>query len=177
MNLTNNHTPNEDPGAESPMRDFQHSLPMALLRAREAVMERFRPLLASQDITEQQWRIIRALWEAGELEISELARRCCILLPSMSGMLKRLEARSLVQRTAADADQRRSLISLTTEARRLFQQMAPFSEARYAEIEQLFGTKRLHTLYTLLFELETVLRSPPDESTDRSSTSSSSSIK
>ena len=158
--------PDRDYTAELPMRDFQHSLPMALLRAREAVIERFRPLLSSQDISEQQWRIVRALREAGELEISELARRCCILLPSMSGMLKRLEARNLVRRTTDAADQRRSLISLTEEAHWLFQQMAPLSEAQYAEIERLFGAKRLQTLYDLLFELESVLRAPTNEQAD-----------
>ena len=36
-------------------RDTRHALPMAL-RAREAVMTRFRPMLAAHDINEQQWR-------------------------------------------------------------------------------------------------------------------------
>ena len=44
-----------------PLRDFQHSLPMELLKAREAAMARFRPMLRSHGLTEQQWRVIRAL--------------------------------------------------------------------------------------------------------------------
>ena len=43
--------------------DTRRSLPIALLRARETVMHRFRPLLASHDLTEQQWRVIRVLGE------------------------------------------------------------------------------------------------------------------
>ena len=46
--------------------DFEHSLPMMLLRAREAVMGRFRPMLREFDLTEQQWRIIRVLAEVEE---------------------------------------------------------------------------------------------------------------
>jgi DNA-binding MarR family transcriptional regulator len=44
-----------------PMREFSRSLPMSLLRAREAVMRQFRPSLREHGLTEQQWRILRAL--------------------------------------------------------------------------------------------------------------------
>ena len=45
----------------APMREFSRSLPMSLLRAREAVMRQFRPSLREHGLTEQQWRILRAL--------------------------------------------------------------------------------------------------------------------
>ena len=37
------------------------SLPMQLMRAREAVMKRFRPHLTERGLTDQQWRVIRPL--------------------------------------------------------------------------------------------------------------------
>ena len=43
------------------MRSFEKSLPMALLRAREAVMRGFRRQLREHGLNEQEWRIIRAL--------------------------------------------------------------------------------------------------------------------
>ena len=58
------------------MRPFDRSLPMALLRAREAVMSRFRPLLHAHGVTEQQWRVIRALVEADGLDVSAVSHRC-----------------------------------------------------------------------------------------------------
>ena len=45
------------------MRPFEQSLPMALLRAREAVMRGFRRVLREHGLNEQEWRIIRALKE------------------------------------------------------------------------------------------------------------------
>ena len=45
----------------SRMRPFERSMPMQLMLAREAVMQRFRPHLNAQGLTDQQWRIIRAL--------------------------------------------------------------------------------------------------------------------
>ena len=55
----------EEPAGEPgfPMRAFSRSLPMQLLRAREAVMQRFRPMLHQHGVTEQQWRVIRVLVE------------------------------------------------------------------------------------------------------------------
>jgi len=50
------------------MRKFDDSLPLKLLKAREAALNYFRPILKEIPLTEQQWRIIRALNEYGALE-------------------------------------------------------------------------------------------------------------
>ena len=80
------------------MRPLAQSLPLKLLRAREAVMERFRPHLAAHDVTEQQWRVLRTLAETGEIDASTLAETACLLPPSLSRMLQDLEARDLLVR-------------------------------------------------------------------------------
>src|SRR5690348_17254532 len=79
-----------------PMRDFSRSLPMALLRARESVMRHFRPSLRAHGLTEQQWRILRALASSGDIEVTELARLAYLLGPSLSRILRDLEARRLI---------------------------------------------------------------------------------
>ena len=61
------------PARRVPMRDFSRSLPMSLLRAREAVMRQFRPALRQHGLTEQQWRILRALAAVETIEATELA--------------------------------------------------------------------------------------------------------
>ena len=49
--------------------NFSHrNLPLLLLQAREGVLAHFRPILNAHGVTEQQWRIIRALLEGGPLE-------------------------------------------------------------------------------------------------------------
>ena len=92
-----------------PMRDFSRSLPMSLLRAREAVMRQFRPSLREHGLTEQQWRILRALAAIEAAEVTELARTAFLLGPSLSRILRDLEARNLIERKTAKADQRRSI--------------------------------------------------------------------
>src|SRR5262245_57274932 len=137
-----------------PMRAFSKSLPMELMRAREAVMRRFRPSLRNHGVTEQQWRILRALAHGGPLEVSELAEATCLLAPSLSRILPDMEARQLISRRQADSDLRRSVISLERKGLRLIAMHAPTAERIYDEIAQTFGQERLAQLFTLLRELE-----------------------
>lgn len=132
------------------LRDFTRSLPMALLKAREAVMARFRPILRDHDITEQQWRVIRALNGRDGLEITALAHQCIILMPSLTRILKALEEKGLVKRFAVENDQRRTLIRLSRKGVALFEKVAPLSEAAYQEISSEVGPDKLGELYALL---------------------------
>ncbi|HEV1999348.1 MAG TPA: homoprotocatechuate degradation operon regulator HpaR [Xanthobacteraceae bacterium] len=135
------------------MRPFARSLPMQLMRAREAVMRRFRPHLAAHGLSEQQWRVLRALIEADSLDILDLAGRCQIHPASLSRMLPKLSAAGLVTRRANASDQRRIVVSITGEGRALFEALAPESEAIYAAIEREIGGDRLRELYRSLDEL------------------------
>jgi homoprotocatechuate degradation regulator HpaR len=132
------------------MRPFDQSLPMALLRAREAVMRGFRRLLREHGLNEQEWRIMRALMEADQLDIGELAEHVFILKPSATRTVKNLEARGVVVRSRPPSDQRRSLISLTAKGRTLFDELAPHSEQEYARITGLIGDLDTDQLYLLL---------------------------
>src|SRR5690554_3220037 len=85
-------------GTRVRLREFSKSLPMSLLRAREAVMQHFRASLRQYDITEQQWRVLRALTSVYEIEMSELAKATFLLAPSLSRILQDLEARGLIKR-------------------------------------------------------------------------------
>ncbi|MGO4711166.1 homoprotocatechuate degradation operon regulator HpaR [Bradyrhizobium sp. 2TAF24] len=137
-----------------PMRDFSRSLPMALLRSREAVMRQFRPSLRDHGLTEQQWRILRALTSIEQMEVSELARATYLLGPSLSRILRDLEARQLVQRRSPESDLRRGIVSLTPAGIALIDVVAPISEAIYAEITRRYGAKKLEALHEMLRELE-----------------------
>lgn len=65
------------PGADR-LPDFSRSLHMLLLRASESVMRQFRASLRAHGITEQQWRVLRALSGLAEIEVTDLARLTCL---------------------------------------------------------------------------------------------------
>jgi homoprotocatechuate degradation regulator HpaR len=137
-----------------PMRDFARSLPMSLLRAREAVMRQFRPSLRNHGLTEQQWRILRALAAVDAIEVTELARVAFLLGPSLSRILRDLEASHLIERKLAKADLRRSVVSISARGVRLIEAVAPSSEAIYAAITRRYGARKLAELQDMLHDLE-----------------------
>jgi homoprotocatechuate degradation regulator HpaR len=150
-----------------PMRDFSRSLPMLLLRARESVMRHFRPSLRAHGLTEQQWRILRALASVDAIEVTELARLAYLLGPSLSRILRDLETRRLIQRRVVKADLRRSIVSITAHGLRLIEAVAPSSEAIYAEMTRRYGAGSLIDLQAMLHRLEASLLAMPVEGESR----------
>ena len=61
-------------------------------------MARFRAILNQHGLTEQQWRIVRALLEPAPLEPRQICERCQHLSPSLAGVLARMEELGLVPR-------------------------------------------------------------------------------
>jgi homoprotocatechuate degradation regulator HpaR len=145
----------------APMREFSRSLPMALLRAREAVMRHFRASLRKHALTEQQWRILRALAGVETIEVTELARSAYLLGPSLSRILRDLEQRGLIERRSVKTDLRRGLVSISAEGLRLIEAVAPSSEAIYAEMTRRYGAERLAALHEMLSALEASLADMP----------------
>jgi homoprotocatechuate degradation regulator HpaR len=146
--------PDASASRRGPMREFSRSLPMSLLRAREAVMRQFRPSLRHHGLTEQQWRILRALSAVDAIEVTELAHVAFLLGPSLSRILRDLEARHLIERKAAKADLRRAVVSISAKGLKLIEAVAPSSEAIYAAITRHYGARKLGELQDMLHALE-----------------------
>ncbi len=133
---------------------FEHrNLPLLLLQARERLMARFRPILNEHGVTEQQWRIIRALLDAGTLEPREIGDICRISSPSLAGMLARMDDLGLVARTRKAHDQRRVWVSVTAKSRAIAGRIAPRVEETYRQMEQQLGSELLGRLYRLLDDI------------------------
>ena len=156
--------PNSKPATDhTGIRSFGRSLPMLLMRAREAVMQRFRPHLRNHDVTEQQWRILRVLAEQKTADMFDLSVRCSIQPPSLSRTIPLLVERGLVNRSNHGGDQRRILVSLTAQGRSLFRTMSAESAQIYAKLESDIGTPRLAELYRVLDDLIAVAEAESNE--------------
>jgi homoprotocatechuate degradation regulator HpaR len=144
---------NPDETKDLPPRDRRRSLAIGLLRAREAVMSHFRPILADHDVTEQQWRVLRALSEAGLLDATEVAEKAFILAPSLTRMLRSLEERGFITRHKDKDDGRRVLLKLAPAGQAIIDEVMPDSRRVYADIDARFGAGRTEQLLDMLEEL------------------------
>jgi homoprotocatechuate degradation regulator HpaR len=97
---------------------------------------------------------LRALTAVDTIEVTELARVAFLLGPSLSRILRDLEARDLIERRTAEADLRRGVVSISSKGIKLIEAVAPNSEAIYAEITQRYGARKLSELQDMLGELE-----------------------
>jgi homoprotocatechuate degradation regulator HpaR len=129
---------------------IHRNLPRLLLQARESVMAHTRPGLREYGLSDQQWRVLRVLGEQGALETGRVAREALILGPSLTGMLSRMERDGLIERTQDPADQRRTVVGLTTQGRKTVAKLAHLIEAHYTLMEQSLGKEKLAQLYALL---------------------------
>lgn len=120
-------------------------------------MARFRPVLNEQGVTEQQWRILRALLQEDGLEPRQLCERCLISSPSIAGVLMRMEEAGWIQRERMEHDQRRVKVTVTAATKKLGKSIAPIIEREYLALEKQVGVKQLQQVYdaidTLLHNL------------------------
>ncbi len=100
------------------MQAFSHSLPMMLYRTLDAVMPRFRQIFSEFGLTEQQWRVLRVLWQHEQIAFRELADLTLIPPPSLVGVVDRLTKSGLARRRRSISDRRNVFVRRPARGRR-----------------------------------------------------------
>lgn len=130
------------------------SLPIALIRAREAVMSPIRDMLAETGITEQQWRVLRVLAEQGPMDTSSLATRAALLFPSLTRIANTLREKQLVTQTRDTGDRRRQLVAITSAGQKLINDNTDEAARIVAGFKGALGADNYEQLLDLLAMLE-----------------------
>lgn len=87
----------------------------AVTVASRSVVAAYKPVLDPLGITHPQYLVLLALWGEHPLSLNELAERLHQDAPTLSPLLKRLEARGLITRGRSAEDERRLEVTLTDE--------------------------------------------------------------
>lgn len=128
----------------------RRNLSLLMIKARDGIADFFRPILKENGLTEQQWRVLRDLYENGESSVGQVSKRCHILGPSLTGMLNRMRTSKLLKQRFDSTDQRRYFITLTKTGQKKFEKLAPLIEDKYREIDALFGADEIKRIYDQL---------------------------
>ena len=126
------------------------ALPIAMLRAREAMMLSFRPILTKHGFTEQQWRVLRVLGEKGPSDAGQVAFDACILAPSLSRIISKLEKEKFISRFVDQKDGRRVNLLLTSLGEETLKKIVPDMDVVYKSIQKRYGEEKLTKLLELL---------------------------
>lgn len=79
----------------------------------------YRGLLKNLGLTYPQYLVMLVLWERNDLMVSEIGERLFLDSPTLTPLLKRLEAAGFVARNRSGADERQVIVSLTAAGKRL----------------------------------------------------------
>jgi len=118
------------------IEQFTRSLPMMLYRSLHAVTPRFRRIFSDFGLTEQQWRVLRVLWEQQDVTLNELAGITMISAPSLVGVVDRLQDMGLVERRRSDVDRRKVYVLVTDKGAELEAKVMPRVASAYAALKQ-----------------------------------------
>lgn len=131
----------------------ERSLAIACTRGREAIVARFRDLLNQEDLTEQQWRVLRILYDRSPAIGAEVSELTCIHKASLSRIINSLEQSGVVKRSPSTDDRRAALIVLTADGTALMDRLIPIASDIYDGIVSDLGIDRYRQLLSLLEEL------------------------
>lgn len=130
------------------------SLPIALIRAREGVMPPIRSMLTGTGITEQQWRVLRVLVEYGPQNASTLARRSCLLFPSLTRIVQAMSKKGLVTLSRDDTDRRRQTITIAKAGQKIIDEKSDQGAKIVVDLEAKLGKANYEQLLDLLAMLD-----------------------
>jgi DNA-binding MarR family transcriptional regulator len=154
-------TPDVDSGAELPEIPgdplaLERQVCFALSIAARSVLGIYRPILEPMGLTHPQYLVMLALWGQSPLAVKELIEMLQLDGPTLSPMLKRLEAAGLVTRTRDPNDERQLRIDLTQQGRALREQALNVPPAVVAKLGVSLGD--LMELHKGLTELNEAAR-------------------
>lgn len=98
---------------------LDNQLCFALYSASLAMTKLYTPLLNALNLTYPQYLVLLVLWEQDGLTVTALGERLYLNSGTLTPLLKRMEASGLLVRARSQEDERRVLVSLTPDGKKL----------------------------------------------------------
>lgn len=105
--------------ADKDMMKLDSMLCFAVYAAGHAFTRFYKPRLDGLDLTYPQYLVFLVLWEKDDITVKALGERLFLDSGTITPLIKRLEARGLVQRRRDEDDERQVRIRLTAEGKAL----------------------------------------------------------
>lgn len=114
----------------------------------------------AEGLTDQQWRVLRALGEQEPMAPNQLSSVCMLLGPSLTRMLTGMEQVGLISRSRSQQDQRKQEVYLTEKGQALLARIKPLIENQHNALEEKIGKALMDRVYR---DLDSLLEKIPQE--------------
>ena len=116
------------------------------------IIKRYKPFLDELDLTYTQYITMMVLWEKKSVTVKELGE--CLFLDSgtLTPLLKKLEAKGLLNRKRSEEDERSLIVTITPAGEQLREQALsiPTRVAQCSKLEPEEAATLYHLLYKIL---------------------------
>lgn len=107
-----------EPEVSDPL-SLENQMCFPLYSAANALIRSYKPFLDQLEITYPQYLVMLVLWREREVTVKQLGQQLGLDSGTLTPLLKRLEAKDLVQRKRCTNDERARIISLTSRGKSL----------------------------------------------------------
>ncbi|MER0397085.1 MarR family transcriptional regulator [Vibrio vulnificus] len=101
---------------------LENQICFPLYSAANAVIRAYRPLLEALDLTYSQYLVLLVLWQQNGINVKDIGAKLHLDSGTLTPLLKRLEAKGIVERRRGQTDERVRELFLTEAGRALKQQ-------------------------------------------------------
>ena len=98
---------------------LSNQLCFPLYAASKEVVRRYTPMLKDLDLTYTQYIAMMVMWEEETITVKELGERLFLDSGTLTPLLKKMEAKGLIERERSDKDERKVVVTITQEGRDL----------------------------------------------------------
>jgi DNA-binding MarR family transcriptional regulator len=95
----------------------------SILRSQVRVLRAVKASAATQDLTLQQFGVLRFLFQRGDMPMNALGEELIVRPPVITGIVDRLEAKGFVKRQESLADRRKTDVILTDKGNKAYQKV------------------------------------------------------
>ena len=115
------------------------------------VIREYKPFLDRLDLTYTQYIAMLVLWERGSLTVKELGEALYLDSGTLTPLLKKLEAKGLINRKRSTADERNLILNLTKAGNAMREEAASIPGELAKKV--LLSPEEARTLYDLLYKV------------------------
>lgn len=141
------------------MDDLKTDITLNILRSSNLLSKYGAKMVADVGLSSiQQWVILRAIAQKGELSIGELKKETLVTKQNMTGMVDRLHQSNLVTLFPDPQDKRRTLAKLTEQGTEVYEQLKSSRYDFNAQTYQIYNDQEIVALSALLGRLVEYLK-------------------
>lgn len=130
---------------------LENQLCFPLYACSRNVIREYKPFLDRLDLTYTQYIAMLVLWERGSLTVKELGEALYLDSGTLTPLLKKLEAKGLINRKRSTADERNLILNLTKAGNAMREEAASIPGELAKKVP--LSPEEARTLYDLLYKV------------------------